>query len=144
METAAIPPPTYPAITRQNDHRRSRITNGSCLLPGVDGRSPWVKRARDLIAAQLSDKPDPSTAEMAIIRRAAVLVVELEIMEAKFASANGADDEALERYARIASSMRRLFESVGLGRRAKELSPLQYAAAVDRDDVDLDDDAVDQ
>jgi hypothetical protein len=65
-------------------------------------------------------------------------------MEAKFASANGADGEELERYARIASSMRRLFESVGLGRRAKELSPLQYAAAVDRDDVDLDDDEVDQ
>jgi hypothetical protein len=34
---------------------RSKITNGSSLLPGVDGRSPWVRRAKDIIASHLSD-----------------------------------------------------------------------------------------
>ena len=30
--------------------QRSAITNGSRLLPGVDGHSPWVRRAKDLIS----------------------------------------------------------------------------------------------
>src|SRR5690349_19554851 len=28
---------------------RSRITNGNALLPGVDGRSVWARRCRDVI-----------------------------------------------------------------------------------------------
>src|SRR6516165_6882081 len=32
-----------------------RITNGSALLPDVDGRSPWVRRCKDIVAAHLSD-----------------------------------------------------------------------------------------
>jgi hypothetical protein len=29
-------------LDRPKDRQKSRITNGSALLPGVDGRSPWV------------------------------------------------------------------------------------------------------
>jgi len=32
-----------------------RITNGSALLPDVDGRSLWVRRCKDIVAAHLSD-----------------------------------------------------------------------------------------
>ena len=33
------------------DARRSRITNGSAFLPNIDGRSAWIRRAKDLIAS---------------------------------------------------------------------------------------------
>jgi hypothetical protein len=34
---------------------RSRLTNGKELLPGVDGRSLWARRFRDVLALHLSD-----------------------------------------------------------------------------------------
>jgi hypothetical protein len=108
-----------PTIARQ----RSRITNGSALLPGVDGRSPWVRRCKDVIASHLSDTPDASAAERSIIRRASVLTVELERLERQFALAGEADPAQLDLYARVAANMRRLLESVGLQRRARDVGP---------------------
>jgi hypothetical protein len=61
-------------------------------------------------AKEVADKPDATAAEAAIIRRAAVLIVELERMEKQFALTGEADPEALELYGRVASNMRRLLE----------------------------------
>jgi hypothetical protein len=93
------------------------------LLPGIDGRSAWVRRCKDIIAAHLSDVPDASAAERAIIRRASVLIVELERMERAFALAGEADPVTLDLYGRVAGNMRRLLESVGLQRRARDVTP---------------------
>src|SRR6266508_1348132 len=63
---------------------RSSITNGSSLLPNVDGRSLWVRRFRDLLTLHLNDLGGDgvaSEAEKALVRRAACLIVELERME---------------------------------------------------------------
>jgi hypothetical protein len=112
---------------------KSRITNGSAILPGIDGRSPWVRRFKDIIREHLSDKPDATAAEQAIIRRAATLIVELERLEHQFAAAGEADPETLDLYGRVAGNMRRLLESVGLGRRARDVTPRlgDYLAAQD-------------
>jgi hypothetical protein len=113
-------------ISEQKRSGRSRITNGTKLLPNVDGRSPWVRRAKDIISAHLSDLggvDNTSAAERSIIRRAAVLTVELERLEAIFAVAGEASAEALDTYARIAANLRRLLESIGLQRRPKEVGP---------------------
>jgi hypothetical protein len=78
---------------------RSRITNGSKLLLGIDGRSHWVRRCKDIIAAHLSDlggADNTSAAERSTIRRAAVLTTELERFEVKFASAGEASTEDLD------------------------------------------------
>ena len=111
------------AVERHKDKQRSRITNGSALLPGIDGRCAWVRRAKDVIAAHLSDIPDASAAERSIIRRAAVLTVELERLEAQFALAGEADAETLDLYGRVSGNLRRLLEAVGLQRRAKDVGP---------------------
>jgi hypothetical protein len=37
--------------------------NGSALLLGIDGRSPWERRCKDLITLHLGDLPDASVAE---------------------------------------------------------------------------------
>jgi hypothetical protein len=112
---------------------RSRVSNGSAVLPGVDGRSTWVRRLRDLMGLHLSDLGGDnavSEAERSIIRRVATLTVELERMEAGFAVAGEAQPDQLDLYQRTANSLRRLLEAIGLQRRPKDVTPdpLEYAA----------------
>jgi hypothetical protein len=104
---------------------RSRVTNG-CTLPGVDGRSTWVRRLRDLMALHLSDlggEQAVSEAEKSIVRRAATLTVELERLELRFATAGEATTADLDLYQRTSNSLRRLLEAVGLERRARNITP---------------------
>jgi hypothetical protein len=105
---------------------RSRISNGSALLPGVDGRSTWVRRLRDLIALHLSDLGGDdavSEAERSIVRRVATLTVELERMESGFALAGEALPVQIDLYQRTANSLRRLLEAIGIERRQRDVSP---------------------
>jgi hypothetical protein len=101
--------------------QRSRLTNRA-LLPGVDGRSPWVRRCKDVIERHLADLPDASTAEKSIIRRVAVLTTELERLEQKFALAGEASPFDLDLYQRTAGGLRRLLEAVGLERRLRDVT----------------------
>jgi hypothetical protein len=121
---------------------RSVITNGRRLLDGVDGRSPWVRRCRDVIRAHMVDlggEDNASAAERSIIRRCAVLTTELERLEVRFALANEASADDLDLYQRTANSLRRLLEAVGLQRRTRDVTPdpLVYArdSHVDRDEA---------
>ena len=118
-------PAANPASISAKSHARSRITNGS-LLPGVDGRSTWARRLRDLIelhAADLGGEDAITAAEKSILRRAATLTVELERMELGFAQADGADADSLDLYSRTAGNLRRLLEAVGLQRRSRDVTP---------------------
>jgi hypothetical protein len=93
-------------------------------LPGIDGRSPWIRRCKDLIALHLSDlggELNTSAAERSLVRRVAVLTVELERLEAKFAGAGEANADDLDLYQRTAGNLRRLLEAVGLKRRPREV-----------------------
>jgi hypothetical protein len=122
METSVVHAAIDPVPSRQ----RSRVTNGSALLPGVDGRSAWIRRCKDVIELHLADlggDANTSAAERSIIRRASVLTVELEQLEAKFAQAGQASAEDLDLYQRTAGNLRRLFEAIGLQRRARDVSP---------------------
>ncbi len=120
MELAASSPMDRSRVARRKDPQKSRQANGA-LLPGVDGRSSWVRRAKEVLNDHLSDIPDASAAERSIIRRAAVLTVELERREAKFANAGEASDSDLDLYQRTAGNLRRLLEAIGLQRRAKQV-----------------------
>ena len=108
---------------------RSRITNGALLPDVVDGRSPWVRRAKDIIGEHIADLggiDNVSAAERSIIRRAATLTIELEMLETRFALAGQAAPNDLDLYQRTAGNLRRLLESVGLRRRARVVrSPLE-------------------
>jgi hypothetical protein len=122
METSAV----RAAINRVPSRQRSRVTNGSALLPNTDGRSVWVRRCKDIIAEQLADmsgEDNTSAAERSIVRRAAVLTVELEMLEARFATAGQATATDLDLYIRASGNLRRLLEAVGLQRRAKDVGP---------------------
>ena len=82
---------------------------------------------RDLIELHIDDlggETNVSEAERAIVRRAAVLITELERLEAQFALGEGAPDiPHLDAYQRAAGNLRRLLEAVGLQRRSKDVTP---------------------
>jgi hypothetical protein len=131
---------------------RSKVSNGSELLPGVDGRSTWCRRARDVLEAHIQDLAGydhTSEAERSICRRAAVLTTELERLEVRFATSQDTEPELVDLYARAASSLRRLLEAVGLQRRARDVTPpdlSEYLASRTVDPVveaELDDDDAD-
>jgi hypothetical protein len=84
--------PANPTVDLRTRRLRSRITNGSALLPDIDHRSAWMRRFRDLNELHLSDRcgeREASEAEKALVRRAACLIVELEQMEQQFALSGG-------------------------------------------------------
>src|SRR5262249_1784086 len=136
-EAAFGSPADRPKVGPVKHPGRSRITNGSAFLPGVETRGPWIRRCKDVIAAHLSDLGGPdntSAAERSIIRRVGVLTAELEHLEVRFATAGEANADDLDLYQRTANSLRRLLEAVGLQRRTRDVTPTvaDYLKHVDR------------
>jgi hypothetical protein len=114
------------AVSSPPRRTRSRVTNGSLFIEGVDQRSTWVRRAKDVAALLVSDHGGAgmvSEAEKLIIRRAAVIEVELNRMEKRFAQAGEAPAADLDAYQRAAGNQRRLLESVGLKRVPRDVTP---------------------
>lgn len=113
--------PQRPPRSRQ----KSAVTNGTRLLPGTDNRGPWVRRCRDIMAELTSDRggaAEVTAAEASLIRRAAVLSVELEALEVKFAEAGQASDRDLDLYGRTSGNLRRILETLGINRSAKTVT----------------------
>jgi len=114
-----------PSAVARSSKLRSKVTNGRTLFAdGGDMRTPWARRLRDILSLHLSDLGGDdavSEAERSIARRAAVLTVELERLEAQFAVSE-ATPESLDLYQRTANSLRRLLESLGLKRRARDVT----------------------
>jgi hypothetical protein len=118
---------------------RNGVSNGTRLLQDVDGRLPWVRRAKDLINEHIADlggEENTSAAERALIRRAAILIVELERMEQKFALSGEASDKALDIYQRMTGALRRVLETTGLKRRARDVSPPQSLTEIAKEYVE--------
>lgn len=112
---------------------RSRITNGTDLLPNTDQRTFWCRRFKDLntlLTSDLGGTEVCSEAEKALIRRACCLIVELERMEHVFAQHGAASRSYLSLYIRAAGTLRRILKTTGLQRRAKDVTPTlaQYLA----------------
>lgn len=106
---------------------RSRITNGSKLLPGVDGRNTWARRCRDVLSALISDAGGDdhvTEATRSILRRAAVLATELERREAAFARDGHITPEDLDLYGKTSAVLARLLEKTGIKDRvARDVTP---------------------
>jgi hypothetical protein len=79
LEIPNLPPDRRP-VGRPKSAQKTRIANGSSVPNGLDGRSGWVRRFKEIFADYLSDKPDASVAERSILSHATTLDVELERM----------------------------------------------------------------
>src|SRR5262249_9162976 len=78
-----------PVATRKSQGS-ARLTNGSELLPDVDGRSVWARLLRDTMGAMyrhLGGEDRVSETQRLAIRRVGALEAEMIFLEAKFAKA---------------------------------------------------------
>jgi hypothetical protein len=110
--------------------QKSAVTNGTRLLPGIDGRGQWIRRCKDIIADLTSDRggvSELSAAEASLIRRAATMSVELEALEARFAEAGQASAADLDLYGRTTGNLRRVLETLGIHRRARTVGAKSLA-----------------
>ncbi len=125
MEVTPSSPPDRPPVRRPKDPQRSRIANGSAWLSGVDQRTLYVRRCRELFADYISDLggfDNTSAGERSILRRAVTHEVELERYERKFALAGEANEHDFDLYIRGSGNHRRLLETIGLERRARDVT----------------------
>jgi hypothetical protein len=115
MESSAVRAAIDPVPSRQ----RSRITNGSALLPNTDGRSQIARRLRDLVAAISADQGGAdrlAEARFQLIRRFAAAAVIAETMEARLANGEAID---VTTHALLCSTLVRLSTRIGINRTAQ-------------------------
>jgi hypothetical protein len=114
------------AFVRRRSRQHSAVTNGKRLfVDGGDGRGPWARRLRDVIALHVADQGGIdaiSEAKCSLIRRAGALTVELERIEAKFAT-SAAGENDFGTYVTGTNSLRRVLEAIGLHRVARDVTP---------------------
>lgn len=107
--------------TPRKPRARTELANGSRIVaPGVDQRSYWVRRLRDVQELHLADLgPSPTEAEKSLVRRAATITVALEELDLRFARDGAASPKALDEYQRTAGNLRRILSTLGVHRRVK-------------------------
>jgi hypothetical protein len=125
-----------PSVTPVQANAASALTNGTRMWPrSVDLRTAWGRRLRDVFIMHTQDLggwEHCSAAELSLARRAAVLTVECEKLEAEFAR-EPATPEGLDLYSRLTNTLRRTHEALGLQRRARPVSKNEAAwAAIER------------
>jgi hypothetical protein len=89
---------TQSEITARKPSYRSAVTNGSEILPGVDGRLTWARRLRDIVKGLLSDLgPDLSEADRLQVNNAASLQVHAERLMAMICNGQDVDPGEITR-----------------------------------------------
>ena len=116
-------PADSPQIASRSNVARSRVTNDSALLAGVDGRSAIARRFRDLVDAIISDMGGEeviSEGQRQLARRAAALSVQCEQIEANMATGGAVDAND---YVRLVNALNRILKTIGLKRQMKDVTP---------------------
>ena len=100
---------------------RSAVTSGRKLFVEGDPNSAWSRRYHDLVVGHIGDlggRDLLSEAQLSLIRRASAIECELERLDAALSLGEAVD---LDSYGRATSHLRRLFETLGLERRPREV-----------------------
>src|SRR5262249_4794847 len=105
---------------------RSAVTSGRQLFVNGDANSAWSRRFHDLVVGHVADLGGAdllSEAQFSLIRRAAAIECELERLDARLSLGDPVD---MDSYSRVAGHLRRMFETLGLKRVARDvtLSPI--------------------
>jgi hypothetical protein len=129
LDSSEIPAETAPKLARKTrpqagDRRygRSAVSNGAKPMLGVDGRSAWLRRRKDLISDHTADYGgDLSVAQQALLERQASELIACEQIEARMA-AGEALPEDVDQHARLTGNIRRNYEMLGIERRARPVN----------------------
>jgi hypothetical protein len=107
----------------RKSHGRSRLSNGTKLLPDSDGRLKINRRFRDIASAILSDQSGEdrcSESRKQLIRRFAAAACLAEQMEAKLGKGEEID---ITQHALLVSTMVRVAQRIGIDRVPKLVTP---------------------
>lgn len=125
-----------PAATSAPKAYRSRVTNGSAVLTGVDGNSAQARRYRDLLADLTAEAgPGLTEGDRLTIRSAASLVLLSEELTARMVRGEAVDADAITRAAngatRALAALKRgrAPQPRGRGRRPLAVHPMAQQAA---------------
>ena len=131
--------PEVIASTKGPYRRRSRITSGNKLLPGVHGQSVWARIMGDTlddVLAHCGGADNVSALKRMAARRIAALEAELVHLEEKFARTRAEAGEPtaadLDLYSRLTNTHRRQCEALGWERVAKDVTPTISSYSLDR------------
>jgi hypothetical protein len=121
---------TNAKLVKRKSHARSRVSNGTDVLPGVDGRSLIARRYRDICAAIATDQGGAerlSETRLQLIRRFAAAACLAEAMEARLANGEQID---LAEHAQLASTLVRIAQRIGIDRLPRDVTQTlsQYLA----------------
>lgn len=112
------------ALAKPSKSTRSRVTNGSALFAsGVDGRTQEARRFRDILGEIVSDMGGASglsEGQKQLARRAAMLSVQCEGLEAKAVAGEAIDPEV---FGKLTDRLGRAFARIGLKRVARDVTP---------------------
>jgi hypothetical protein len=123
MDVVQTFPRSRRRITRLKHQFAARVTNGSDVLPGVDGRSIVARRYRDIASAILVDQggeAECSESRKQLIRRFAAAAVLAEQLEAKLANGEKID---IAEHALLCSTLVRVARQIGVNRIARDITP---------------------
>jgi hypothetical protein len=105
-------------------NNRTKVGNGTALFAEGDGRSAWGRRYREIVAAHISDfasSPEAlSEAKRSLVKRVATLEIELEKLEGRLSQG---EEINLDLYSRVSGQLRRMLETLGPDRVAKDVTP---------------------
>lgn len=116
---------------------RSRIANGK-LPEGIDGRSSWGRRYRELITSLSSDIDEEAAGSeslRSLVMRAAALTVETERLEAKLSTLTTPDPALIDLHGRTAGNLRRLLAELGAIPSKTDTPPPATSDALSESDV---------
>ena len=101
----------------------TRVGMGRDILPGVSGASLMGRRLKEIVAALTSDlggESEMTEAKTHLVRRIAVMVAQLELIEA--AVARGERAFNVGEYSTAVNALKRLLEAIGLDRRQRDVT----------------------
>jgi hypothetical protein len=111
-------------VERRSSKQRSRMTNGTALLPDIDGRSAIARRFKDITSAILADQGGAdqcSQSRLQLVRRFAAAAVLAEQLESRLANGEQID---IQEHALLCSTLARLASRIGIERRARDVTTL--------------------
>jgi hypothetical protein len=110
-------------VGHRSSKQRSRLTNGTALLPDIDGRSAIARRFKDITSGILTDQGGAdqcSESRLQLVRRFAAAAVLAEQLESRLANGEQID---VQEHALLCSTLARLASRIGINRVAKNVTP---------------------
>jgi hypothetical protein len=112
------------AVVRPPSRTRSKISNGTELLPGLlDGRSALARRYKDVAGQIITDQggiDQCSESRLQLIRRFSAAACIAERMESRLV--NGEDIDVAQ-HSLLCSTLVRIAQRIGINRRLRNVTP---------------------